>query len=522
MPGEKHVFTYLQLHTTDHINVEYSHEHLRRIVEVFRKSGNKTNVFISYGVAQSILESQDNAELLETLSNAVKEGHGIGMLTTNSNPRIVEAGGNLDWEESYRVTERYANYRQDSITGKFDTDRSGGTKVISEIFGRYPEIITQWLITDVYYHRQRGAIFNLGTHFAKLLDGWVDPPLAWFMGMVMRLVYPMGKNTSNFLSWPPNDAYAREILNDLVKNVPENGPHMISFGTHNVDLYANNPCWTSMGMESPHHVEMRAYSKGNPSSMEEARIPKHYFYTKEQVEQNYERLQLLMRTLRERAESDPDFEVVSVRELVSQIDTELVKKLDRKQLLKVAQFITENSGRGPPEWVPMEGSDVLTLAQAFDSLVEAVSVWHSDGKLPDEVTADGLLLGPTRQPREWQGDTSRAGVDGREVSLEVLANACANVSGELGKGEPPDLPLYVKAGDLELNTAEMLHAAAQGVLKMDGGELGNVALRELSMHPEPCVTAKQPWLSDEEMAGRKLTEQLSRLQFWTVKPVRFV
>jgi len=532
MSEKSPVFANLVLHAMDHINIEYSYEHIRRIVEVFRDSGNMADICLSSGLAQRLCEEDDIDELLDALRGAVKDGYSLGMINVASHPFVnkvittdpagKKVDGDIDWDGLYRISERYATARQDPVSGEFDASCPGGAKAVQELFGKHPEIITRNLVTDVYFHRSRGAIISLGGYPTDWLDGWVAPPLAWFMGMVTLMQYPLAVNNWDYVFWPPDEEHARELLYDITENLPGDGPHVLFLGGHNVDFYANNSCWTAKNLGFPRHVEMWAYREGNPPSLDAARLPERYFLTEEQVEHNYNLLRLVMNTFKERAQSDPDFEVVTSLELVSRIDTGMEKKFDKKQLLEVARFVVENTGRGLPEWVPLDGKDALTLAQALDALTEAFAIWRENGNLPAEVAANGLLLGPTQRPREWRGDTTRPDVDGKTVTLDELVEACTGINKELGKCEPPDVPLYTMIGGIEVNTAELMYAAACGILNIGDGGSDKVTLKGLTMHPDPCIYARQPWLSDKEMAERGVMEQLNRLQLWTVKPVRFL
>ena len=516
------VFANLLLHAMDPINVEHSHVHLRRIVEEFEASGVKTDIYLSTGLAQSIAEAPAETELLNVLRRAAEEGYGVGMLTLASHPTPGEASRNLEWDEAYRVTEHYATLHQDLITGEFDPNRPGGARLIEKIFGRWPDIVTRRVVTDIYYHRKHGALFSLGDMPYDWLDGWVAPPLAWFMGMVTLLHYPLAENIWDYIFWPPNPNQARQLLDEIVESVPDPSPHMLFIGGHNVDFYANNPCWTAKSLGSPRHMEMWAYLKGNPPSLEKAKIPHRYLLSEELIERNYNILRVVLKTFREREKSDLDFEIVTARELVARIDTRMEQVLKWEQIVAVARFLVEKTGRGLPEWVPLDDGNALTLAQAFGVVTSALAKWLETGAIPQKVTADANLLGPTRRPREWLGYPLRSSIENVNVTIAEVAVCCGQVAQGLGKGEPPDIPIYASAGGVEINAAELLYAAAQGILKVEKGERETVQLRRLTMHPDPCIYARQPWLSDAEMSKHSTADQLFQLQLWTVKPVKFL
>jgi len=506
----------------DPINTEYSHEHLRRIVETFRSSGLKTDIYLSTGLAQNILEAPDNTELLDLLRSAVKEGHGVGMLTLTSHPLISEAGKDLEWDDLYQLSKLYATTYQDPITGEFDDTRPGGSEVFRDIFGRSPDIITRNVVTDVYYHRQRGAVLSLGGFPSDWLDGWVAPPLAWFMGMVTLLHYPLAQQSWDYIFWPPEPLHAKQLLDKIVESLPGPGPHVLFIGGHNVDFYANNPCWTAKDLGWPRHVEMWAYLDRNPSSLELAKIPEPYFLSDELVERNYELLRLVLKTFQNRAESDQNFEIVTARQLVERIDTSMEKVLDREQIIYAARFLVENTRRGPPEWVPLEDGDFLTLAQAYGALTSALSAFQENDAIPGHVITNNNLLGPTTRPVEWVTTNRSPRIKGEKLRISELSDCCAGIAQKFSEREPPDIPVYAIVDEMEINAAEMLFAMAQAIINIENVREKHVTLRKLTLHPDPCIYARQSgWLSDNDMKNRTITEQLNRLQLWTVKPIKF-
>jgi len=515
------------MHTEDPINEELSHPAIRRVVEMFAETVGKADIYFTPNTAYSIGESKYEPGLSMLLSEYFKSGWGLGILFNNPHPEIRNVFAPLNWEEGWKMIMKYKMQYQDKITGEFDASRDGGDETLKRVFGQSADIFLRLVPENAYFHRLRNGYLSLGWYPTDFVSETCTPPLAWFMGMMAIMLYPLKGSPTTVNSMAVTDWHGskKEIesqIKNFINGIPRDRPQFVYIGGHNVNMYANNEKWDATGRGHPRHVEAWAYGETeNPPSIEAARIPPEFLYSQEQQDVAWRVRKNTLETFAQIVEEDPTVHIVAARDLDKFIEVKEQIILNQSELSVISQFILEKSRRGLPEYLEV-GNQELTLAEGFQGLVYALSRFYRSENIKGSITVWKNVLGPVVIPGEWGGPAHNENVDGKEVSLSDITKAAQDVVSAIILNDPVAIPVSVKVGNLMMNAASFCYAMAQTYTNIIHGNLkSNINLRDLTLCPDPCLTSRLEWKSDEELSKETTNWKLLYLQLWTVKPVTF-
>jgi hypothetical protein len=181
-------------------------------------------------------------------------------------------------------------------------------------------------------------------------------------------------------------------------------------------------------------------------------------------------------------------QVLSMRELYAKVVDDRQRTMTSAQLLEVARILSE-SGSELPEYIDL-GKDYFSLTDAFQALTYALR-----NKRLSEPASSFDILGPTEEFVGIAQPIQLSGGDILKAAQEVDIHA--------------KIPSKISVGSYELNPAEFLVAMAQEFIAViEKKEVEKISLHSVELLPLSVRSNTQ-------------ADKLTRLQFWTFKPIRW-
>ncbi|MBI3657223.1 MAG: hypothetical protein HY232_12470 [Acidobacteria bacterium] len=374
-------------------------------------------------------------------------------------PMPIDRVRGSNWEEDVQAIIEYESCAIDPVTGALDCTQVGGLRnMIENIFVGAPLSTGRFMQASILYVTK---LFG-----ARMCTGLKDntgasTEQAWFLGMLNRPDGPLFVNPSrDFLPWAlqgRGDLPAE--LEASMAEVDRTQFNLMTFVMHDTDFFVGR------------------------TPAEQARIWQRY----EEIIQW--------------AKNRPEIVFVTLEDIQDMAIDDRVRTFSKSDVARAADFINSAVEGCPtsqclPSYINL-GDDYLSYTDAFQAFVFSLAAYGRTGSLPETVTV-GDLLGPT--------EIVHLRTDRQTVGGEAVLTAAQAVAEGLSDRVAARIQL---AGVGEVNAAVFLYASAQEFKKIyELGTPGPVLLRDLTP------------LTAEAWENRQ-ADELTKLQFWTFKPVRW-
>ena len=198
----------------------------------------------------------------------------------------------------------------------------------------------------------------------------------------------------------------------------------------------------------------------------------------------------------------PRLRVVTYEDFFDMIADDRTKVVEKEALLKAAMQILSSSV-SLPAYINLEG-DYLSLAEAFQGFSQALQIFRESGELTGEFKV-GNLIGPV----EYY--VSKLPSIATDTKLPTITNAdVLKAVNNLQLDQREFIPSKIEVGNWELNPAEFIAVMAGTLIVLNKGEKSeDLFLHSVELLPEGVRENRQ-------------ADPLTKLQFWTFKPERWI
>jgi len=381
-------------------------------------------------------------------------------------PTPIERIANKSWDEAVAIIRDYETHDIDPFTGQLLMNLPGGR-------AQMLKDLNDPLLSD-------GRLFRAPIYFvekelgAKMAVGiqsslHASKPDVWFMGMMNR---PETVSLEPSL-WKDRDPSAIPAMMDSILGTLDRSQfQMIALLVHDSNFLLR------------------------PLSTEVQTRPLAPFSSRELV---WDRYKAVLNWLSAR----PEVKVVTVAELLDSVEPDVVKEFPKPMVEHIAQALTTQE---PLTAVPLYftiQNDYASLSDALQMLVSSLRHYIQSKTLPASVPV-GDVLAPTELQQSTLPPYSPTGLP--EASLAEVLQSLTEIDNFASGFISP----LIAVGDQKLNAAEYLHLLARAYRNIQAGDTTS-AFRLYQINILPTEIAR----------NNAIPDTLTKLQFWTYKPVRW-
>jgi len=461
-------------------------ENIKSHIELFKKYGVKCD-YLFTGLVFNQLR-QASPELIKMIidNNVPIVHHGANRLPR---PMPIDRVKGENWKEDVQAIIDYESYAIDPVSGELDRNRVGGITYMQQELNNSITLTGRFMYAPILYAEKlmgcKAGIGLLQNTGAPIND-------AWFIGMVSM---PEGK----IIEPPVMKEFMngeRDLiteLNDWVEDADPNKNSFLALPVHDFDFL--------------------------PRERGEANIP--LVIREQEIEKFREAYERMIRW----AVEHPDVRVVTHREIIDRVIDDRSKTVSRENLLKAAKQIL-SSKDAPPIYIDLD-DDYLSLSDCFQAFVFSLRGYNNYKVLPFFACASDIL-GPTeyRGIQKPQGKMPTFSAEERRipasernkpiVTTPPPAQVNLSVSGESviitasGLDLTSKVPAAVELSGREIHAGVFLYCMASVYQDLYNGKNPQQIRLNGLMHILP-----------KQVQENRQADALTKLQFWTFKPMRF-
>ncbi|MHB8873617.1 MAG: hypothetical protein ACYC8T_08015 [Myxococcaceae bacterium] len=433
---------------------------VRRHLSLVERLDTVANYYFT-GLAADML-SRGDPDLLATLRSARARGR----LTLNHHganrppsPMLIDRVKGQDWETDVATARDYERCALDAATGQLDCARVGGLKAMSDTTLGAPLWSTGRFFQASILLAAKSYGLTLGVGLRENTGAPRDD--AWFLGVLNR-PDRVTITPEVVARWAAGGASPLADLDALVAALDPSRIRMVSLLAHDGDFF-----------------------KGKTSDQQEAYWKRYEDVIGWAASKGHRAVRL-----------DQLFGMAADdrRRTVTQTQARAIAKT-------YVAAVDAASPAVPPLVVEVDG-DTFALADAWEALARMLEAHQRSGSLPDAVdTSD--LLGPTQNVPARSAPVEASGSDVARSASGALAAASDRV------------PAQTRVGGTDVNASEHLYLLAKALMTVDEGQ---GAVRT----PGVDLLAREVAAIGASPASPGRADALTKLQFWTYKPARWV
>ncbi|MBI5464296.1 MAG: hypothetical protein HY966_05010, partial [Ignavibacteriales bacterium] len=373
-------------------------------------------------------------------------------------PQPIDRVNGVNWEQDVKAILDYESYAIDPMSGVLDSTKVGGLKAMMQIFSDTAFSTGRFFQASILYAEKQ-----FGVKMCAGLKGntGASTESGWFLGIPNRPDDQRLFITPDlFKPWALGQTTAN-LLTELdyrIATTERSQPHLMMFVMHDLDFF-------------------QGYTQAQQDS-----LWSHY----EEV---------LSWAVRNR-----NLTIVKIKDIYNAVVDDRTKAMTMSQLATAAQNLLDainltGSVFALPEYITV-GNDYLSLCDLWQMLVSSLSIYKQTGVFPS-----------VARTRDMLGPTVITAVSSPSVSLnrsEIISAADSTAMSMVDRVQS-----QVSVGGRTVDAAEFLYLTAQAFVQIYLQQSStNISLRDISP-----ITA--------QANGNTLADNLTKLQFWTFKPLRW-
>lgn len=491
------VLVYLYTRMDDHINWEFSEDRFKRVLPVLERIGKvrpeakPSCLLLVSGASTEMLVERDGAtKVLSSIKEARQRGLvEVGYDGENEPTHLVRPLPNFRnakspqdrWLARTEAYNWFLNEHKHRLNGEPDPSRPGGLKYMQQVFGEAATVfgvVTMELGSDPELAHQvrlmnQNAILpgipENDTWPARNLDGFggsvqnfsdmMSPGAEFAPELYYQSNYLRLSNMSRFGVRTVVASGGREAFEAMLKSLDRSKAHVIRVHFGNPLDYVKPDF--NRGVINP-----LRYAYENPKRQ---RVMEASKLTAEETNAAYAKEAALLEWLAtDFMAANPGSRFVSAAELKAMAQTATGTAIPIATLRTANKsFLQAWTGTNPPDFAVGDGK-YFSLADMFYLLSQALGGVKAVGNPPESIKLE-FVYGPAETPDQMG---NAVGSVSRDEVVRVASDLAAKLRDTTWRPVPANqLPAFVTAGNMKLNTAQFLRLMAEALDAPAGAQL---------------------------------------------------